>query len=262
MTTNRHPSGLLDDKVAIVTGAASGMGAATAHLFARAGAAVTVADRNRSGADSVAGEIVEAGGRAVAVEVDVTDAASVEAMVATTVRTFDRLDVAVNNAGITPDRTPLVDLDLEQWDEVLGVNLRGVMLCLKYELRQLVAQGRGGAIVNTGSTRSFRSNAEGPAYSVAKHGVIALTTSAALAYAADGIRVNAVCPGTTDTPLLRQSTSARGEDDAALIARGGGVIPRVAAPEEIAQANLWLVSDLSSYTTGHALAAEGGYFIR
>ena len=136
------------------------------------------------------------------------------------------------------------------------------MLCLRAELRQLLAQGTGGAIVNTGSTRSFRSNAEGPAYSAAKHAVIALTTSAALAYAEHGIRVNAVCPGTTDTPLLRASTSARGEDDHSLLERGGGVLPWIAAPEEIAEANLWLVSARSSYTTGHALAAEGGYFIR
>lgn len=251
----------LDGKVAVVTGAGVGMGAATARLLAARGAKVVVSDINPDTAAATVAAIREAGGMAHAVRTDVADEAQVEALVAETVATFGRLDCAVNNAAITPDVLPIHEADMAVFDRVLNVDLRGVMLCMKYEIRQLLAQGSGGSIVNIGSVSSVRPQPNNAAYVAAKHGVIGLTKTGSLEYAGRNIRVNAVLPGAIDTPMLRGALETTGfteEDFAPALSLFG----RFGKPEEVAEASAWLCSDASSYVTGHSLAVEGGYLTR
>lgn len=247
---------VLQNTVALITGAGLGVGAATAHLFAAAGARVAVTDVNIETGEQTAAEIKRAGGHAVFIPADVSQSDQVQAMVQTVVSTFGRLDVAVNNAAVTPDTAPLVDLDAEQWDYLMGVNLKGVALCLKYELRQLQDQGEGGSIVNVSSVRGFRGKANAAAYVAAKHGVVGLTKVAAMEHGEDNIRVNSVAPGATDTPMLRASRATRGEAD---YNPSPSLLNRFGAPEEVAQASLWLASSLSSYVTASTIHADGGY---
>lgn len=249
----------LSGKVALVTG--GGMGEATAHLLARAGASVLVADRDESAAQAVADAIVTGGGIASSVRADVSREADVAAMVATPVERYGKLDCAVNNAAVTPDTRPLVEMEEADLDRILGVNLKGVALCLKHELRQMTVQGTGGAIVNIGSTSSLRPQPNCPAYVAAEHGVIGLTKSAAIESAAAGIRVNTVCPGATDTPMIRASIARRGTTEAEF-APLLSLFGRFARPEEIAHATLWLCSDQASYVTGATLSADAGYAAR
>jgi NAD(P)-dependent dehydrogenase (short-subunit alcohol dehydrogenase family) len=243
------------DRVAIVTGGGSGIGAATARLLAREGAAVLVADLDGEAADQVASGIEREGGRSVGYRADVTAAADVESMVARTLDEWGRLDVAVNNAGTPGTYAPLPEQDLEGWQRTVAVNLTGVFLCLRAEIAAMVA-GDGGAVVNVASAAGLMGFANLPAYVASKHGVVGLTKSVALEYARAGVRVNAVCPGNVRTPMLE---SFVGGDEQALLGMGK-VTPmgRLAEPDEIARAIVWLCSDAAGFVTGHALAVDGG----
>ncbi|MCY1673049.1 glucose 1-dehydrogenase [Novosphingobium sp. SL115] len=251
----------LSGKVAIVTGAGVGMGAATARLLAARGASVVVSDINPDTATATAELIRSAGGKAHAVRTDVADEAQVEALVAQTVATFGRLDCAVNNAAITPDNLPIHEADMAVFDRVLNVDLRSVMLCMKYEIRQILSQGSSGSIVNIGSVSSVRPQPNNAAYVAAKHGVIGLTKTGSLEYAGRGIRVNAVMPGAIDTPMLRGALETTGNTEADF-APALSLFNRFGKPEEVAEASAWLCSDAASYVTGHSLAVEGGYLTR
>lgn len=251
----------LTGRVAIVTGAGMGMGRATARLLAARGASVVVSDINTEAANATAALIAQDGGSAHVVTCDVAEEDQVAALVAETVAVFGRLDCAVNNAAIAPDVLPIAEADMAVFDRVLRVDLRSVMLCMKYEIRQFLAQGSPGSIVNVGSVSSVRPQAGNPAYVAAKHGVIGLTKNGSLEYAGKGIRVNAVLPGAIDTPMLRGALegSGLGEADFAPVL---SLFGRFGKPEEVAEASAWLCSDASSYVTGHSLAVEAGYLTR
>jgi NAD(P)-dependent dehydrogenase (short-subunit alcohol dehydrogenase family) len=251
----------LDGKVAIVTGAGMGMGAATAGVMAGYGAKVVVSDINVAAGEETVAAIKAAGGEARFVACDVTEEDQVEALVAATVAAYGRLDCAVNNAAITPDVLPIAEADMAAWDRVVRVDLRSVMLCMKYEIKQLLAQGQGGAIVNIGSVSSVRPQPSNSAYVAAKHGVIGLTKTGSLEYAGQGIRVNAVLPGAIDTPMLRGALEASNSTEADF-APVLSLFNRFGRPEEVGEASAWLCSDAASYITGHSLAVEAGYLTR
>lgn len=251
----------LEGRVAIVTGAGVGMGAATAKVLATRGAKVIVSDIVEGTARETCEAIRAAGGIAEVVLCDVAEEAQVEALVASTVDLFGRLDCAVNNAAITPDNLPIAEADMTVFDKVLRVDLRSVMLCMKYEIRQFLKQASKGAIVNIGSVSSFRPQPNNAAYVAAKHGVIGLTKTGSLEYAGQGIRVNAVLPGAIDTPMLRGALETTGFTEADF-APALSLFGRFGKPEEVAEASAWLCSDAASYVTGHSLAVEGGYLTR
>lgn len=246
-------------QVALVTGGASGMGLAAVKGFAAAGAAVTIADINLAGAQAIAEEITALGGKALAVSCDVTDEASVKMMVEKTVATFGRLDFAYNNAGVQSIATETADLPGEEYDRVLNINLRGIWACMKYELIEMRKQGSG-AIVNCSSLGGLVGIAGRGPYHAAKHGVLGLTKSSALEYAAQGIRINAVCPGIIDTPMV--ADMKENETEAMDLLMQEVPIRRLGLAEEVANAVLWLCDPDSSYVIGHALAVDGGYTIR
>lgn len=251
----------LAGKVAIVTGGGMGMGAATADLFARNGAVVVVADRDEDHGRATAQRIRESGGSASFIRADVSVATDVRTIVDIAVERYGRLDCAVNNAAVAPDNHPVAELDEDEFDKIIKMNLRSVALCLKYQIKQMLTQQSSGSIVNIGSVNSFRPQPNSSAYTAAKHGVIGLTKTASLDYAPQGIRVNAVCPGAIDTPMIQNAlkTIEQTEEDFAPVL---SLFGRFGRPEEVAQASLWLCSDQSSYVTGHALAADGGYLSR
>lgn len=249
---------VLAGKVAIVTGAAQGMGEATARLFAAAKAKVIVADLNAEKGQAVAASIVVAGDEATFVQVDIGDEASVAAMVAQTVAVYGQLDVAVNNAALTPDDKLTSEFDADYWDRLMQVDLKGVALSLKHELKQMLAQGRGGSIVNISSVSGLRPQPANPAYVAAKHGVIGLSKVAALENGEFNIRVNTIAPGAVDTPMLRGALEQFGFDPEAY-AKQLSVLGRFARSEEVAEASLWLASDAASYVTGVTLPVDGGY---
>ena len=253
--------GALDGRVAIVTGAGRGMGAATARLFAAEGAKVVVSDVEDSGGEAVVAEIEAAGGVAVFHHADVSSARDAEALVGAAVSAFGGLDCAVNNAAIPPDSHVLADLDEDEFDRVIAVDLKGVALCLRYELAQMVSQGRGGSIVNIGSVNSFRPQPRSAAYTAAKHGVLGLTKVAALENGRYGIRVNAVCPGAIMTPMLQNAFDRSPRDMSEYIPRMS-LLDRLGEPEEVAEASLWLCSGRSSYVTGGAYPVDAGYLSR
>ena len=253
--------GLLEGRTAIVTGAGSGMGAATARLFAAEGANVVVAEIDEAGGTAVVEEIGAAGGTAIFHRVDVSSSAEVEGLVKAAVDAFGRLDCAVNNAAVAPDTRPLAEHDEEHFDRVIAVDLKGVALCLKHELRQLLAQGDGGSIVNISSVNGVRPQPNSGAYTAAKHGVIGLTKVASLENAPRGIRVNVVCPGAIDTPMLRGALGRRNAD-AEAFASTLSLLGRFGDPAEVAEASLWLCSDRSSYVTGVTLPVDAGYLAR
>lgn len=246
-----------EGKVALVTGAAGGIGRASARAFARDGAAVMVVDvDDERGAETVA-LITTDGGAAEYVHADVAQSAEVQTMVAATIERFGRLDYAHNNAGVAGKLADVGDYPEEEWDRVMGVMLRGVFLCMKYELPHLVANG--GAIVNTASGAGLTGYPGQCAYVSSKHGVLGLTKTAALEYGSRGVRVNAVCPGTVWSPMVDAVAK-----DPKLLAYLETLHPigRIGTSEEVAEAVVWLCSDESSFVLGHALSVDGGYVIR
>ena len=253
MTDTR--TGQFAGRVAFVTGAGSGIGRATALAFAAQGAAVAVSDRAEKEVDETAHLIEERGGQALPVLCDVTRSADVAAAVAATVRRFGRLDLAFNNAGIEQPPAPLHEIGDEQWDRIIDVNLRGVFYGMKHEIPAMLATG-GGAIVNTSSGAGVIGIAGQSAYAASKHAVIGLTKAAALDYAADGVRVNAICPGIIETPMMDRFSGGTEQGRQRVI--GQEPVGRMGRPEEIASAVLWLCSDLGAFTVGHALVVDGG----
>jgi len=243
-------------KVALVTGAATGIGRATALAFARAGAAVVVADIAEDMGQKTAAEILAAGGQARFVRADMSDDASVVNMVEKTVAWFGRLDCAHNNAGTLVQEVAIAQMDETAWDRVLAVNLKGVFLCMKHEIQQMLRQGDGGAIVNTTSVTAFRTVLNSAAYSSSKAGIVALTRIGAAENGQFGIRINAIAPAGIETPMLAQGL---GEDEERKrnVAKTR-VMRRLGQPEEAAEAVLWLCSPRASYITGHTLAVDGG----
>ena len=246
---------LMQDKVALVTGASSGIGRATALVFAREGAKVVVADLNVVGGQETVQLVKAAGGEAVFVETDVAQADSVEAMVQTALDTYGRLDCAHNNAGVEGVLSRTAEQTEQDWEPVIRINLKGVWLCMKYELPHMVQQGSG-SIVNTASGAGLIGVKRMAAYVASKHGVIGLTKTAALEYAKSGVRVNAVCPGVIQTAMVERVSGRRPDVLEKMIA--AEPIGRSGQPEEIAESVVWLCSDAASFVTGHAMAVDGG----
>jgi NAD(P)-dependent dehydrogenase (short-subunit alcohol dehydrogenase family) len=250
-----EPRRMLEGAITVVTGAGSGIGRAAAELFAEQGAAVVVADLTEEAGVATVAAITAAGGEAIFVRTDVSVEADVEAMVRSALSAYGRLDAAFNNAGIAPPVVPTEGLSVDAWDNAVAVNLRGVWLCMKHELKAMLMTGRG-SIVNTSSVAGLVGNPGSAAYSAAKHGVVGLTRSTAAEHGRHGIRVNAIAPGLTRTSMVQRLIDEEGMDAAALAA--ASPLGRMAEPREIAQAALWLASPLSSFVTGHVLAVDGG----
>jgi NAD(P)-dependent dehydrogenase (short-subunit alcohol dehydrogenase family) len=248
-------NGSVAGKVALVTGAANGIGRAAALAFVREGASVVAADVSEQGNQETARMIEEAGGRALAVGCDVSQAEDIEAALDQAVETFGRLDFAFNNAGVEQPLTATADLTETTWDRIVDINLRGVFLCMRHEVPLLLRQG-GGVIVNTSSGAGVKGFAGQAAYCAAKHGVIGLTKAAALDYAKVNIRVNAVCPGIIETPMMDRFSGGTPEGRERVIAQEP--VGRMGRPEEIAAAVVWLCSDAAAFVTGHAMVIDGG----
>lgn len=242
-------------KVVLVTGAAAGIGRATALAFGRAGACVVVADSSVDGGHATAAMIVEAGGKALYVNANVTRASEVEALVDKAVSRYGRIDCAVNNAAVEEEQPDMLDADEAQFERIMGVNVKGVWLCMKAELRQMLQQG-GGVIVNMASVAGLVALPTRALYTASKHAVVGLTKSAAVEYARSGIRVNSLCPGAVRTPMFARML----ERDPQLEEKLKDTYPmgRLAEPAEVANAVMWLCSEQSSFVTGHQLAIDGG----
>jgi NAD(P)-dependent dehydrogenase (short-subunit alcohol dehydrogenase family) len=246
-------------KVALVTGASSGIGKATALAFARAGYDVVVADVDVDRGEQVAKEVETLGVDGLFVETDVSDRGAVEHMVAATIARFGRLDAACNNAGIEGTPMPTAECTDENWDRTIAINLTGVFACMRAEIPRLLERG-GGAIVNISSVAGLVGFESIPAYTASKHGVVGLTKTAALEYATQGIRVNAICPGVIDTEMVTRFT--HGDPDAAEQLTSTEPVGRMGTPEEIAASVVWLCSDAASFVTGQAIAVDGGFVAR
>jgi NAD(P)-dependent dehydrogenase (short-subunit alcohol dehydrogenase family) len=253
MTTNEN--GNFTGKVALVTGAGTGIGRAAALAFAREGAKVVVADVSEQSSHETARMIEELGGRVLAVKCDVTRTEDVKAALDKTIETFGRLDFAFNNAGVEQKMALTAELEEGEWDRIVNTDLRGVFLCLKHEVPLLLKQG-GGAIVNTASGAGVKGFKGQAAYVAAKHGVVGLTKAAALDYAPQNIRINAVCPGIINTPMMDRFTGGTAEGRERVIAQEP--VGRMGRPEEIANAVLWLCSEAASFVVGHAMVVDGG----
>jgi len=242
------------NKVAIVTGGSSGIGRATALAFAKKGAKVVVVDWKEN--EEMLHLIKDSGGEAIFIKCDVSKTEDIKAMVEKTIATFGRLDYAFNNAGIEGKSAPTQDCTEENWDQTIGVNLKGIWLCMKYEIPEILKQGKG-AIVNCASVAGLVGFAGLPAYVASKHGVVGLTKTAALECAKLGIRVNAVCPGVIQTPMIDRLTGKTKE----AVEQFTELEPvgRFGQPEEIANAVVWMCSDEASFVTGIAMAVDGGF---
>ena len=252
-------------EVAFVTGASGGMGRAIVAAFVAAGASVVAADVDEAGGAETIGLATNArgggGGSAIFARCDVSDAESVAAAVSVAVDRFGGLHCAVNAAAIENETVPLHECDVAAFDRVQAVNVRGLFLSLKYEIAAMLAAGTGGAIVNVASTNAVRPQPNQPAYTASKHAVLGLTRSAAIDYAPRGIRINAICPGSIDTPMLQSAMARRGRNPADVVDRLS-LLGRFGRPDEIADAALWLCSDQSSFVVGHPLAVDAGYLAR
>jgi len=246
----------LEGKIALVTGGSSGIGQATASAFAREGAKVVIADVQVEGSTKTLQMIKKVGSEGIFVKTDVSQAGEVESLIKKVVESYGRLDCAFNNAGIETERSFTADCSEAVWDRVINTNLKGVWLCLKYEIRQMITQG-GGVIVNTASTMGLVGFPGSPAYIASKHGIMGLTKAAALEYAKDGIRINAVCPTVTMTPMIERAMTS--SPDAFEILRSMHPMGRFAKVEDIAEAVVWLCSDATSYITGQPVVVDGGY---
>lgn len=248
-----------EGKVAFITGGASGIGRATAFAFANAGASVVVADVSKEANEETARMIEQRGGRAIAVRCDVMRAEDIEAAVGEAVRAFGRLDFAFNNAGVEPrGLAPTADWQVDEWDRIMNIDLRGVFLCMKSEIPRMLKNG-GGVIVNTSSGAGVIGIKGSPAYTAAKHGVIGLTRAAALDYAAQNVRINAVCPGYIDTPMIQRYSGTSAAARAEVIAQEP--IGRMGTAEEIAATVVWMCSESAAFMIGHALVIDGGQTI-
>lgn len=250
-------AGELKNKVAIVTGGTSGIGRDTALLFAQAGAKVVVAGRRDVEGKEVVEAIGKAGGDAIFVKTDVSKGSDVQNLVRRTVEKYGRLDVAFNNAGIEGDWLPITELSEEQFERVIDINLKGVWLCLKYEIPEMLKAG-GGTIVNMSSVAGLMGTPGAAPYGASKHGVIALTRTAALEFAKSNIRVNAVCPAVIESPMENRLFGA---PDVHTFMEGLHPIGRIGKPREISDAVLWLASDKSSFMTGHYMVLDGGFLV-
>jgi len=248
--------GRLDGQVALVTGGSSGIGRAASLAFAKAGARVVVSDVDVDGGAETVQMVQSGGGEALFVRADVSRMVDVRALIDRTVDEYGKLDCAFNNAGITvTTRTSLIELSEEDWDRLLDINLKGVWLCMKHEIQQMLAQGRG-AIVNTSSTAGLVGGPGLSSYVASKHGVAGLTKAAALEYAQSGIRINAVCPGAIRTPMTEGVMARNPGAEERYVSREP--IGRMGRPQEVAEAVVWLCSDAASFVTGHAMAVDGG----
>ncbi|MGD0966396.1 MAG: SDR family oxidoreductase [Candidatus Acidiferrales bacterium] len=246
----------LEGKVALVTGGTSGIGREAAVLFAEAGAQVVVAGRRELEGNETIELVRAAGGKGLFVKADVSKAAEVDTLIQKAVAGFGRLDIAFNNAGIEGVLVPLISQSEEDFDRTIDINLKGVWLCLRYEIRQMLKQGGGGAIVNMASITGLVGSVGAAAYSASKHGVIGLTKSAALENAKSGIRINAVCPGFTETPMAERVLRVRAVHKYILSCHPMG---RFGRPAEVAQAVVWMCSDRASFMTGQSLVLDGGF---
>lgn len=247
--------GMFEGKVALVTGAGSGIGRATAVAFSREGASVVVCDIDVNGGEDTVRMITDAGGEAYFVRADVSQADQVENLVNETVGKYGRLDYAFNNAGIEGEQAVTADCPEDNWDRVIDVNLKGTWLCMKHEIPQMLKQGKG-SIVNMSSVAGLIGYRNIPAYVASKHGVIGLTKTAALEYATTGIRINVVCPGVIRTPMVDRFAGGSPEGEEQLME--SEPIGRLGVPEEIAEAVIWLCSDAASFVLGHAMVIDGG----
>jgi NAD(P)-dependent dehydrogenase (short-subunit alcohol dehydrogenase family) len=250
-----------DRPACFVTGGGSGIGRASAVALAAAGFNVFIADSDAEAARQTAGAVEEAGGEAVALQVDVTDEGGVSEAVDAAFTRFGRLDAAVNSAGIQGQLAPAADCSLGNWERTLGVNLTGTFLCLRAEVKAMLTAGNGGSVVNIASNFGLVGKERIPAYAASKHGVIGLTKSAALDYATRGIRINAVCPGPIDTPLLQAIAEEAGPAGSAMRQEVEASVPmnRVGLAGEVGAAVAWLCSDAASFVTGAAIPVDGGF---
>jgi NAD(P)-dependent dehydrogenase (short-subunit alcohol dehydrogenase family) len=252
-------AGILQGKVVLVTGGGSGIGRATSILLAKQGAKVMIADYVPEGAERTVKMIKEAGGEANCIAADVSVTRQVEMMVDKTVETYGRLDCAFNNAGIEGKMVDTADYPEDVFDRIIAINLKGVWLCMKYEIPQMLKNG-GGAIVNTASAAGLVGVAQLSAYNASKHGVVGLTKTAALEFAQKNIRVNCVCPGLINTPMVARMVDSRGMNEQELLA--AEPVGRMGRPEEIGEGVVWLLSDAASFVTGHSMSIDGGFVAR